>query len=165
MPRSVSRGADGPLVENGGDGARRVALPMPPDTPSRRFPVPWRVVSIPGRLACWRVEDATGMALAYVYGDDARGSVNGRELTRNGARRVAVGIARIPERQGRGCAASSDINGHRFERGQVAPYVCDDRIRVPGTPTTSAGDCASPACRQIRAMIHQVTAAAINLAL
>ena len=71
---------------------------MPPDTTTRRFPVPWRVASIP---AGWRVDDATGMPLAYVYGDDKPESVNERKLTRDEARRIAAGIARIPERQGR----------------------------------------------------------------
>jgi hypothetical protein len=73
---------------------------MLPDPPRRRFPAPWRAVSTPGG---WRVEDATGMALAYVYGDDAPEGVNQRKLTRDEARRIAAGIARIPERQGRGC--------------------------------------------------------------
>jgi hypothetical protein len=72
--------------------------PMPPDPLRRRFPPPWSVVSSP---VGWRVEDATGMALAYVYGDDTPESVNSRKLTRDEARRTAAGIARIPEQQGR----------------------------------------------------------------
>jgi hypothetical protein len=36
-------------------------------TPARRFPPPWRVARTTGG---WRIEDATGQPLAYVYGDD-----------------------------------------------------------------------------------------------
>jgi hypothetical protein len=72
---------------------------MPPDPPRRRFALPWSVVSIP---AGWRVDDVTGMALAYVYRDDGPENVNSRKVTRDEARRIAVGIARIPERKGRG---------------------------------------------------------------
>jgi hypothetical protein len=72
---------------------------MPPDPKPRRFPAPWRAVSTPGG---WCVEDATGMRLAYVYGDDTPEGVNQRKLTRDEARRIAAGIARIPERHGDG---------------------------------------------------------------
>jgi hypothetical protein len=65
--------------------------------PRRRFPPPWSVVGIPGD---WRVEDATGMALAYAYGDDRPESVDERKVTRDDARRIAAEIARIPERRG-----------------------------------------------------------------
>jgi hypothetical protein len=41
------------------------------------------------------------MSLVYVYGDDTPEGVNQRELTRDEARRIAAGIARMPERQGR----------------------------------------------------------------
>jgi hypothetical protein len=59
---------------------------MPPDTTTRRFPAPWRVASIP---AGWRVDDTTGMPLAYIYGDDKPESVNERKLsaTKRGALR------------------------------------------------------------------------------
>ncbi len=43
------------------------------------------------------MEDATGMTLAYVYGDDTPESVNKHKLTRDEARRIAAGIARIPD--------------------------------------------------------------------
>jgi hypothetical protein len=51
------------------------------------------------------VEDATAMRLAHACGDDTPEGVNERKLTRDGARRIAAGIARIPERQGRPVSA------------------------------------------------------------
>ncbi len=71
---------------------------MPAKAPPRRFPALWRAVSTPGG---WCVEAATEMSLVYVYGDDTPEGVNQRELTRDEARRIAAGIARMPERQGR----------------------------------------------------------------
>lgn len=60
----------------------------------RRFPAPWTVDPIPGG---YRVLDATGRALAYVYGCDdtlRRSAADGLDL--NEARRIATGIARLP---------------------------------------------------------------------
>lgn len=61
----------------------------------RRLPAPWRVRQIPGGYV---VEDATGHTLAYVYAvEEARLHVVPRALTWDEARRIATGIARLPE--------------------------------------------------------------------
>ena len=62
-------------------------------TSPRRFPPPWSVVSIPGG---WRVDDADGTRLAYVYGRDGPGA-SSTSLSLDEARRIAVNIARLPE--------------------------------------------------------------------
>jgi hypothetical protein len=66
-------------------------------TSPRRFPAPWTVASIPGG---WRVDDAAGMALAYVYGRDDLGA-SSTNLSFDEARRIAGGIARLPELLGK----------------------------------------------------------------
>lgn len=61
----------------------------------RRFPKPWRVHEIPGG---YRVDDAYGQPLAYVYGDPAANRPAKIDaLTRDEARRIARAIARLPE--------------------------------------------------------------------
>lgn len=44
----------------------------------------------------WRVDDANGQAVAYVYGRDDQG-VNGTMLTVDELRRIATNIAQLPE--------------------------------------------------------------------
>jgi hypothetical protein len=60
-----------------------------------RFPPPWRVEQIPGG---YRVTDAHGRPLAYVYGvdDSARSALPGA-LTPAEALALARAIARLPE--------------------------------------------------------------------
>jgi hypothetical protein len=60
----------------------------------RRFPPPWTAVYTPGG---WRVDDATGRPLAYVYCRDDEGGAGTSHLTTDEARRIAVNIARLPE--------------------------------------------------------------------
>jgi hypothetical protein len=43
------------------------------------------------------VEDAGGMRIAYVYGDDLPEGVRDRKLTKDEARRIAAAIAKLPE--------------------------------------------------------------------
>jgi len=64
-------------------------------TAPRRFPPPWRVEE---STESFRIVDATGQALAYVYfeDDDGRRKVMGR-LTRDEARRIAANIAKLPD--------------------------------------------------------------------
>ena len=62
--------------------------------PARRFPSPWTVARTTGG---WRVEDATGQPLAYVYGDDRPQGASSHVLTVDQARRIALGIARLPD--------------------------------------------------------------------
>jgi hypothetical protein len=62
---------------------------------TRRFPAPWRVEQT---QAGYRVLDATGQLLAYVYSrDDPQSARVARVLERDEARRIAAGIARLPE--------------------------------------------------------------------
>jgi hypothetical protein len=61
----------------------------------RRFPAPWRVRTIAGGYV---VEDASGRAVAYVYAaEGARLSAMPYALTWDEARRIAAGVARLPE--------------------------------------------------------------------
>jgi hypothetical protein len=58
----------------------------------RRFPPPWTVEEISGGF---KVLDAKGLALAYVYARD-----NERDaamLTKDEARRIASNIAKLPQ--------------------------------------------------------------------
>ena len=53
----------------------------------RRFPPPWTVEEIPGG---YKVLDATGQALAYVYGRETRAQADiAKVLTLDEARRIA----------------------------------------------------------------------------
>ena len=57
----------------------------------RRFPAPWTVEPIPGGF---KVLDATGQALAYVYArDNAADAGTAKVLTTDEARRIAANIA------------------------------------------------------------------------
>jgi hypothetical protein len=63
----------------------------------RRFPPPWTVHPTPSG---YRIVDGNGTLLAYVYGED-RYSVCDARLTLDEARRIAHGIARLPELLGK----------------------------------------------------------------
>ena len=67
-------------------------------TEPRRFPAPWRVEE---STESFRIVDANGQALAYVYFEDEEGrrKVMNR-LTRDEAQRIAVNIARLPDMLG-----------------------------------------------------------------
>jgi hypothetical protein len=43
------------------------------------------------------VDDSAGQTLAYVYGSDQPRGVNDQRLTLDEARRIAAGIARLPD--------------------------------------------------------------------
>jgi hypothetical protein len=58
---------------------------------SRRFPPPWTVETIPSGF---KVVDATGQALAYVYASE---NAAAKLLTPDEARRIAANIAKLPE--------------------------------------------------------------------
>lgn len=62
----------------------------------RRFPPPWRSEPIPGG---YKVVDANGIAIAWIYArDDLAAKTGGSEwLTTDEARRLALGISRLPE--------------------------------------------------------------------
>jgi len=61
---------------------------------TRRFPPPWTVEQIPGG---YKVKDANGQSLAYVYGRETRADADiAHVLTMDEARRVANNIAKLP---------------------------------------------------------------------
>ena len=61
---------------------------------TRRFPPPWSVEQIPGG---YKVKDANGQALAYVYGRETRAEADiANVLTMDEARRIASNIAKLP---------------------------------------------------------------------
>jgi hypothetical protein len=61
----------------------------------RRFPAPWTCVKTPGGYS---VADASGRTLAYVYASHTPlGPNDWNKLTEDEARRIAAGIARLPE--------------------------------------------------------------------
>jgi hypothetical protein len=64
------------------------------DATTRRFPPPWRVEQIPGG---YKVLDADGQSLAYVYGRETRADADtAHVLTMGEARRIATNIAKLP---------------------------------------------------------------------
>jgi hypothetical protein len=61
---------------------------------TRRFPPPWAVEQIPGG---YKVKDANGQSLAYVYGRETRADADiANVLTTDEARRIASNIAKLP---------------------------------------------------------------------
>ena len=65
-----------------------------PEQSTRRFPPTWRVEQIPGG---YKVLDANGQSLAYVYGRETRAETDiAHVLTMDEARRIASNIARLP---------------------------------------------------------------------
>jgi hypothetical protein len=70
-------------------------------TTARRFPRPWSVEEIGG---CFAVKASNGRPLVFIYyrDDDASPRSLAKLLTRNGARRIAAGIAKLPELLRRG---------------------------------------------------------------
>ena len=70
------------------------------DAPRRRFPAPWSARETPGG---WKIVDANGVAVAYVYAVDERRRIalGNDALTHDEARRIARGIARLPDLLGR----------------------------------------------------------------
>jgi hypothetical protein len=65
----------------------------------RRFPAPWTVEPLD---AGYKVVDANGQTLAYVYGlDDSRDAETAKGLTLDEARRIASNIAKFPELLGK----------------------------------------------------------------
>ena len=62
---------------------------------TRRFPPPWRVRRTAGGYC---VDTANGITVAYIYFVEGfRRHFDGRALTDDEARRIAAGIARLPE--------------------------------------------------------------------
>jgi hypothetical protein len=63
--------------------------------PSRRFPPPWSVEDVGG---CFAVKASNDRSLIFIYYGEGIGRRSlARLLTRNAARRIAAGIAKLPE--------------------------------------------------------------------
>ena len=61
----------------------------------RRLPAPWSAEPIPGG---YKVVDATGQSLAYVYARETKAQADvGHVLTMDKARRIATNIAKLPD--------------------------------------------------------------------
>jgi hypothetical protein len=84
--RECAARADGPrdLVRDEPPKLVRAAAVTDRAAPARRF-------QFARTTGGWRVEDATGQSLAYVYGDDRPQGASSHLLT------VALGIARLPD--------------------------------------------------------------------
>jgi hypothetical protein len=65
----------------------------------REFVAPWTVEAVAGGF---KVLDANGQSLAYVYGVDPRDAATAKALTIDEARRIAANIAKLPKLLGKG---------------------------------------------------------------
>ena len=67
---------------------------------TRHFPPPWRAEKFSGGYV---VRDATGFAVAYVYGRSTEAeAIEAKQMTMDEARRVASNIAKLPDMLKRG---------------------------------------------------------------
>lgn len=63
---------------------------------TRRFPAPWTAVELE---EAFRIEDANGFAVAYVYyyADAERRASMAERMSKDEARRIAIGMAALPD--------------------------------------------------------------------
>jgi hypothetical protein len=108
-----------------GDGPQRLSLTpcpsvkLPPYQGSwmaqqhdtRRLPTPWSVELIPGGF---KVLDANGQPLAYVYARDKSDADIAKVLTWDEARRIASNVAKLPELLAKKRAGRSMTRASRF---------------------------------------------------
>ena len=90
----------------------------------RRFPPPWTIEKIPGGF---KIVDANGQALAYVYGHaDPRDAAIAKALTLDEARRIASNIAKLPDLLGKvrpddNIQAVGNLSDERHEAEDTTP--------------------------------------------
>jgi hypothetical protein len=90
----------------------------------RRFPRPWTVEALDGGF---KIKDANGQALAYVYGHlDPRDAETAKGLTLDEARRIASNIAKLPNLLGKvrpndNIQAVSNLSDERHEAEDTTP--------------------------------------------
>ena len=78
---------------------------------TRRLPAPWSVELIPGGF---KVLDANGQPLAYVYARDKSDADIAKVLTWDEARRIASNVAKLPELLAKKRAGRSMTRASRF---------------------------------------------------
>ena len=78
-----------------GDPSRRPLVDPQHVTAERRFPPPWTVEEY--RDISYIVRDANNFAVAYVYFEIEPGRAAAKLMTKDEARKIAAGIAKLPE--------------------------------------------------------------------
>ena len=90
----------------------------------RRFPPPWTIEQIPGGF---KVIDANGQSLAYVYSrDNDSDALIANVLTTDEARRIAANIAKLPDLLGKvrpddNIQAVGNLSDERHEAEDTTP--------------------------------------------
>src|SRR5215469_13320240 len=84
---------------------------------ARRFPPPW---SLEEQDACFVVRDHDGQALAHVYfGDEPGRRSAAKLLTRDEARRIAVNVAKLPDKKPRRSFAGASLRSLCHEESSI----------------------------------------------
>ena len=85
----------------------------------RRFPTPWTIEQIPGGF---KVIDANGQSLAYVYSrDNDSDALIANVLTTDEARRIAANIAKLPDLLGKVRPDDNNLSDERHEAEDTTP--------------------------------------------
>src|SRR5262245_13632505 len=93
----------------------------------RRFPPPWTVEKIPGGF---RVLDANGQSLAYVYSRETKDAANiAGVLTEDEARRIAANIAKL---DGYRLEETRNVFFHPTRRTDLSSWNPLDRVARQG---------------------------------
>ena len=100
---------------------------------ARRFPPPWRVEEL---TESFKIVDATGQALAYVYFEDEAGRrMTMSRITKDEARRIAANIAKLPELLGalRSSGEVTDRQTMLKHLAQAERHVAEGERASPST--------------------------------